>query len=228
MITWLASYPRSGNTYLRIILNKLFNTNTFSLYNDLNSISAHKQTEMIVGHKYLPQNTSFDALRDASTTYFIKTHTYPENNFDKAIYIIRDGRDSITSYYFYRKEYNFAPPLIDFIEGKIKVGLWSHHIAAWQTIEKNNLLIIRFEELIKNNPQVIQALSSFIGLYPVNSLTPSFAELHKINPSFFRSGKSNGYSELFSNDDHLRFWELNYNKMIEFDYTENIPALYKV
>ena len=34
MIVWLASYPRSGNTFLRMVLHFVYGQKTYSLYND--------------------------------------------------------------------------------------------------------------------------------------------------------------------------------------------------
>ena len=34
VIVWLASYPRSGNTFLRIVLHRLYGVPTYSVYDD--------------------------------------------------------------------------------------------------------------------------------------------------------------------------------------------------
>ena len=34
MIVWLASYPRSGNTFLRVVLHNVYGVSTYSVYED--------------------------------------------------------------------------------------------------------------------------------------------------------------------------------------------------
>lgn len=223
MITWLASYPRSGNTFLRIILNKVFDIQTYSVYNDLNDIEAHGETKEIVGHRLLPQGFNIDEASKSSEEYFLKTHRQPPAETDKVIYLVRDGRDCITSYFHYRNEYNNAPPIRDFIEGKIKVGSWSDHIEKWTNIKNEKLLIIKFEELIAADMNVISKIEVFIKREAVITSLPSFQELNRMNPKFFRSGRSTSYKELFTEQDHLAFWKLHSAQMLRFNYTDNIP-----
>ena len=47
-ITWLASYPRSGNTFLRTILFNCFGIKTASIYP--NDLGRRKVLEDFVGH----------------------------------------------------------------------------------------------------------------------------------------------------------------------------------
>lgn len=48
MIIWLASYPRSGNILLRIILKSVFGKETYSKYNDLKDIGANQKIMELV------------------------------------------------------------------------------------------------------------------------------------------------------------------------------------
>lgn len=48
-VTWLASYPRSGNTLLRIVLKRCFGLNSQSVYDDA-EFSGTTLREM-VGHE---------------------------------------------------------------------------------------------------------------------------------------------------------------------------------
>ncbi|HMJ91237.1 MAG TPA: hypothetical protein VK530_15560, partial [Candidatus Acidoferrum sp.] len=90
MIVWLASYPRSGNTFFRIVLHHVYNLKTFSVYNDpeLEKIGVAE----VVGHETMP--ASLDELRSSSEVFFVKTHELPADK-DPAIYIVRDGRDAL-------------------------------------------------------------------------------------------------------------------------------------
>jgi hypothetical protein len=87
-IVWLASYPRSGNTYLRAILWTCFGLQTGSVYpDDLFGDSAVAQQ---VGHFEGTAHGQFSA--DFLRLPLVKTHEWPVDN-RKAIYIVRNGRD---------------------------------------------------------------------------------------------------------------------------------------
>ncbi len=42
MLIGLASYPRSGNTFFRVLLNRYFGLQTYSLYDDPSDIGANR------------------------------------------------------------------------------------------------------------------------------------------------------------------------------------------
>ena len=92
MIIWLASYPRSGNTYFRVLLNTIFGVKTYSIHNDTHDIAADQSTVEIVGHEHLPEDFDLDRARLSNSIYVIKTHAPPQNETDMAIYLVRDGR----------------------------------------------------------------------------------------------------------------------------------------
>ena len=79
MIVWLASYPRSGNTFFRVVLNSVFNIKTYSIYNDTSDIGADEKTSEIVGHQFLPEDFNLNDARASDTIYYIKTHELLEN-----------------------------------------------------------------------------------------------------------------------------------------------------
>lgn len=93
MIIWLGSYPRSGNTLFRLVLNYAYNIKSYSVTND----PLFDQIGMsgVVGHKPLPLTLA--EMKTAPGPYFVKTHEFPQDDMP-AIYIVRDGRDTLVSY----------------------------------------------------------------------------------------------------------------------------------
>ena len=228
MIVWLASYPRSGNTFLRIILNKMFGVQTYSLYNDMLDIGSDSSTKEVVGHELLPDDFDIEEARAAKKTYFIKTHDVPLNEMDKVIYIVRDGRESTLSYFNYKKTYfGSTENILSMLYGDTPYGIWSDHLKAWRPNSRQNTLLIRYEDLISDPSDDINKISVFLDIEPVNGDLPTFDKLQKINPNFFRSGKKNTWKNILTQNEHNAFWLKNYSQMIEFGYTEDMPAIFK-
>lgn len=174
MIVWLASYPRSGNTFFRVILNSVFDIKTYSIYDDKGDIGADEKTSEIVGHEFLPENFNIQQARDEEKVYYIKTHELLDNRVDekdKVIYLIRDGRESSLS--FTKHQNTFAQKnkkIIDTIYGNTFIGSWGDHVNSWDPKNRDSTLLIKFEELTENPIEFIKVLTpSAWCLWPSSS-----------------------------------------------------------
>ena len=230
MIIWLASYPRSGNTFFRVLLNRVFVTKTHSIYDDKFDIGADKNLSNIVGHEFLPDEFTLDWARRSDETFILKTHDYPSDvcDGDKAIYLLRDGRESVLSYYSYHRDYTDQKKcLLDIIAGDTQFGGWGEHVLAWAPCTRPDTLLVKFEELISDPLGQVDRISEFTGLEPVSDSLPTFEELHTTGPRFFRSGKTDSWKKVFSEYDHHAFWLRNYAQMIVCGYERDMPELFR-
>jgi hypothetical protein len=228
MIIWLASYPRSGNTLLRIILNHVFGLKTYSLYNDTVGVGADKATTEVVGHAFLPPEWSPNQAQMDKELWLIKTHEVPQDG-EKAIYIIRDGREVSVSYLNYLHNYKLQEDisLFSVIIGAVNFGSWSDHVLAWNPMERRKTLLLNFEELVANPGAHIPAIADFIEREPISKSIPTFADLHAINPTFFRSGRRDSWKSVFNQDHHLLFWLLHHDVMIKYGYDNDMPDVFQ-
>ena len=227
MIVWLASYPRSGNTFLRVILNSVFDLSTYSIYGDRHDIGASKETKDIVGHKYLEKDFTIEKARIDENTYIIKTHELLDeriSNEDKVVYLIRDGRDCVLSFTKHQNIYsNLNKKIIDTIYGNTFVGSWGEHVASWGPKNRKNTLLIKFEDLVSWPTDFIGTISEFINVLPISDKIPSFNELKSVDNKFFRSGKTNAWESEFTSHEHIAYWLQNYNQMMDYEYSYNMP-----
>ena len=226
MIIWLASYPRSGNTFFRVILNTVFQIKTYSIYNDTGDIAADDATSDIVGHTMLPSDFDIEKARRSKTAYYIKTHELMENFSispkDKVIYLIRDGRESTLSFAKYLKNYyKHSDDLTDVIYGNTPFGAWGEHVMGWTQLQ--NYLLIRFETLTDDPTSQLKKIADYLGISAKEAKIPTFEELQQINPTFFRSGKKDSWKNVFTPQEHLAFWLRNYEPMIRFGYDTDMP-----
>ena len=192
MIVWLASFPRSGNTLLRIILKDVFGVGTHSIYDDMLDIGADGQLSALVGHVQHGEAmaTFVDRASASEERHYVKTHGYPTDD-QPAIYVVRDGRSSVVSYWHYRNEIVGSPcSLAEVVLGDDFVGLWSEHVATWAFKKRPNTLVLRYEDLTAGDPEALRSIGEFLNLEPIAAFDVDFKALHATAPKFFRSGSN--------------------------------------
>lgn len=177
MITWLASYPHSGNTLLRAILKQCFGLSSQSLYDD-----AELDTPGVreaVGKE--PPRFANDVSHEARSLY-VKTHELPGHDAHPAIYVVRDGRSSAVSH---RNFLGRHASLSDIIRGEPS---WSEHVEAWALSGRPNTLVVRYENLAAADPRALQQIAAFLDRPLLQAFDLPFDHLHALNPQFFRRG----------------------------------------
>jgi hypothetical protein len=195
---WIASYPRSGNTFLRIILQNFFRLPTYSVYNVEGQGFVDPSAATLESSPVLPGNWR-DQLsdQDGAETVLIKTHELPADG-GAAIYLVRDGRAAIDSYYHYHQKFAFEKPsLTEVIAGACQFGRWSDHYLAWQPQARANTLFLRYEDLVSRPEEIIPQIGEFLRHKPMDGRVPGFEELQQRFPVFFRRGQ---------NEDFLYAW----------------------
>ena len=150
---------------------------------------------------------------------FMKTHESTGDD-SAAIYIIRDGRAAIVSYFHYLRDVALAPSkLEDVITGNVWIGSWANHYRGWLPMSRPRTLMIRYEDLVERPDIALEEISNFIGLplKATGELSKSFADLHSFYPQFFRSGSNDkAISEIEPYAD--LFWKHHGDVMDELGY----------
>jgi hypothetical protein len=218
LFTWLASYPRSGNTLLRIILSSCFGQFSQSIYSDAefdDPALLHAIGSEAVG----PDPQLFlNVARQNKRSLFVKTHELPGRDNHRAIYVLRDGRSSVVSHYHYLTDIlHKKVSLADVILGKCGVA-WSDHVDAWTAIEKPDILVVRFEDLAAGNIQTLERISHFIGRPVFREFGISFRRLHAQCPLFFRSGSDRANIAELQGKDLELFEELHGSTLRRMGY----------
>jgi hypothetical protein len=183
---WLASYPRSGNTYLRAILWTCFGLRTGSVYRD--DLRGDLAVSQRVGHFEGAANGEFSA--DFLRLPLVKTHGWPVDN-RKAIYVVRNGRDCCTSLLeFLRAEGLRNIDLDAIIAGRHLFGSWSDHFLAWDPEVRPNTLFLRFEQLTKDFDGTLERLTRFLAMRPVHVQPPKLIAAVGAGPHWLSPGST--------------------------------------
>lgn len=218
---WLASYPRSGNTYSRILLKEIYG---------LKSSEFHD----IPGKKVKKNYQSYPIVK----THLFPGKLIPNDPLIPAIYIIRDGRDAVVSLAHHtmdnnkKRGLNFYDTLKEVIlsaEGSY-FGGWGQHVQKWT--ERADL-IIRFEDLILEPIKTIEKIKPFITLPNPTLAPPNFQDLRskkytygrrrkKNRESFFRRGIIGSWKDEMPLDLQKLFIEIHGNMLIQNKYIDGI------
>lgn len=163
---FLASYPRSGSTWLRFMLYQILtgeDPRFQSIDRTIPEIDAHRGVSPI-----LPNGGRL-----------VKTHEQYRNEYTKAVFLVRDARDVFLSCYARAVEVGLAELvsagdfdsfLISFLQGHaLQQGSWQQHSQSWlesPLVKRGNLMLVRYEDLRGNPEHVLSELLTFVGIKP--------------------------------------------------------------
>lgn len=221
MIIWLASYPRSGNTLLRLMLKSVYGLESYSKYNDPDDIGRNPSVKEAVGHRFWKGrwDDAYKLLSDNSETVFVKTHDVPDDDA-KAIYVVRDGRQACASYCHYLNHYYDATVTLEsVISGTAgRFPSWGLHLDEWNPKGRANTLFLKYTDLVDAPQEQLDKISSFCGISQNLSWENDFQKLHSIEPNFFRAGSSGGKRDAFTQQQEELFWTLHGDWMVELGF----------
>jgi hypothetical protein len=226
VIVWLASYPRSGNTFLRTVLHRLYGVPMYSVYED-NDPVAQRVGPALVG--YRPRPADLKVMTDGPDVHFVKTHKRRKADGHPAIYLVRDGRDAVVSAARLRAT---AEPVPDegrlrfeqllrdeitrpYLAGQPSSGSWGGNVLSWLD-GTAPLAVLRFEDLVADpRGAATLAVSSLVpDLVPAAGVSiPSFDDLHRIDPDFFRRGVARSHRDEMADELHELFWAQQENEV---------------
>lgn len=223
---WLASFPRSGNTFFRNVLHDVYGL----------------------------ESSTFDANivieEDYARYPVVKTHVLPEQCVPndpsiKIVYLVRDGRNSVVSLAHHRADIvdensDFAVNLVEAIVAPhgSYFGGWSEHARQWMARAD---VIIHFEDLIADPIGQVERLREIMDLpKPKEEALPTFKSQKFGNPrygsgkdknlneeeqkkqakKFFRRGKNNSWEDELSPDLQRLFWIFHGDMMAELGYID--------
>lgn len=209
MLVWVASFPRSGNTFLRIVLNRRYALRTSVTY-DYDGVADRVGGDLI---GYTDRPASLPRMRAAPELYFVKTHRVrgaEVDPADRAICLVRDGRDALVSWARQLTESDperFAEVLRQRIEAAdgLSTGSWGTNVLSWLPYGVR----LSYPELIADPAAAADRVLGAVApeLAPDRAAPiPSFTDLHRMDPAFFRRGTTGTHRDEMPPDLHNLFW----------------------
>jgi len=210
--TFIVSFPKSGNTWTRFLIASLL-----APEKELN----FRNLDEIIPDVY----TAAELVNTRPRPRYIKAHDAWFAHYPKSIYIVRDYRDVLVSYYhFHTALGQFKGDFSGYVE-KVNTlhpfGDWTAHVRkALDFREKHpdKILILRYEDLLRDTVSELKKIAAFCRLSPALPLE-QIAErcrfenlkakesahgslfMDKSGRHFFREGKEGGWKEKFGEED---------------------------
>jgi hypothetical protein len=159
---YLASYARSGTTWLQMIVYQLTTDGSMDFTHITDPIP------------YLERalSTGRDLEKVPSPRIF-KTHfrykKLPKGPY-RRIYIARNGKDVLVScFYFFRAHSPFKGTFDQFFKnfmvGNVQSGSWFRHVAEWSAhAADRNVLFIRYEDLVNHFERTVRRIAAFLDI----------------------------------------------------------------
>ena len=193
MIVWLASYPKSGNTFVRSLLcSYIFSRDgnfNFELLKHIKQFPANSLFKQLgvdinsddeIYKNYINTQKIFNKK---NSIRFLKTHSCffntkkfqftDRHNTLGVIYIVRDPRNIITSHtHHFQKtpQESFESLLSHLILPKdarhctTYLGTWKYHYNSWKVFRRfNKYLLVRYEDLINDTEKTFLNILKFIS-----------------------------------------------------------------
>ena len=159
---FIVSYPKSGNTWVRFMVARLLGRS---------DPVGFATIEGLVPDIY--QNTERQLLA-VPRPRILKSHEYFDQRYKRSVYVVRDPRDVLVSYFHYHRKMGRIPQdfaLRDytgqFLAGGLDgFGTWREHVGGWLGARRNRpgFLLVRYEDLSADPAGELRRIAGLLDL----------------------------------------------------------------
>lgn len=162
--TFVVSYPRSGNTWTRFLVANLLHPNEPATFDNIESLVPDTEAQTNRHLKRVPRPR------------IIKSHEYFDHRYRRVIYIVRDPRDVVLSYYDFDRKYRHIEDgyalvryVGDFVCGNLSSadwGTWGENVSSWFATRSRSrdFLLLRYEDMIADTTRELARIATFFGI----------------------------------------------------------------
>ncbi|HZH59462.1 MAG TPA: sulfotransferase domain-containing protein [Metabacillus sp.] len=158
--TFIIAYPRSGSNFMLFLIGSLYFQKKIDWFN----------------RDIIPSIEDEEIVLKTPSPRIMWGHSAYDSRYKKVIYIVRDPRDVIISYYYWclkfdlknRSSLSFNMFFERFLSGELwPLTRWDNHVSSWidnkKYVEKG-FLIVKYEDLLTNIHHEIKRIIAFLDL----------------------------------------------------------------
>ncbi|XP_031537831.1 sulfotransferase 2A1 [Vicugna pacos] len=165
----LLTYPKSGTNWL---------IETVCLIHTKGDTKWIQSVPIWERSPWVETFSGYDVIKDKEGPRLISSHLpiqlFPKSFFSskaKVIYLIRNPKDTLVSGYFFWRTATFVkkPESLEqyfewFMQGNVIYGSWFDHTRGWMSMrEKENFLILSYEEMKRDTRSTVEKICQFLG-----------------------------------------------------------------
>lgn len=177
---FVVSFPRSGNTWTRFLIG--------------NSLLPKEEVSFVNIERVIPdiyEHADYE-LRKMPRPRILKSHEYFDPRYPRVIYVVRDPRDVVLSYFRYYKkvgDVDLSGSLERFVErfvaGEVsQFGSWGENVRSWIATrggDPERFLLVRYEDMLKNTLRETRRMIEFLGFNVPSTSLRRAVELSSAN-----------------------------------------------
>lgn len=158
---YIVSFPKSGTTWLCTIMTNIH----LKMSSTKQSVSFFNMTDFIpdvnCGLRLKEKILDFPGFR------VIRAHSEYHPAYQKVIYLVRDPRDVMVSYWWFRKHLgHFSGGLSEFIRSEAYgIDTWCRHVQGWveKTPAMTSIDFVRYEDLRQDPLKAMNRIYTLLG-----------------------------------------------------------------
>ncbi|XP_056419719.1 amine sulfotransferase-like isoform X1 [Hyla sarda] len=173
---FLVTYLKSGTVWTQQILSLIFNEghrNGTEQVENIDRVPWIEYNVMNMDYKSRPSPRLFSShLPYYLMPRDLKYRMGKGFPFFQILYVCRNPKDVIVSYYHFNKMFPFLKYTMDwetffdvFLSGRVTGGSWFDHVRGWYTHKEDfNILIVTYEEMKKDLRSAVKKICKFMGV----------------------------------------------------------------
>lgn len=161
--TFLVSYPKSGNTWARLLIANLLSPDKPADFRAINRLVPDPSSETKRHFTNMPRPR------------VIKSHFVFDPRYPRVIYIVRDPRDVVISEYHYQRKtrniddgYSLEEYVRRFVAGETypENGSWVEHVTSWLAARDSDprFLLLRYENMLSHPTDELARIAVFLNI----------------------------------------------------------------
>jgi hypothetical protein len=193
---FIIGFPKSGHTWMQNLVAQ-------ALFGSDSEPDLPKPISQLV-----PDIHYVKFFERIQSPMFFKAHALPQPEFKRVIYLLRDGRDVMVSYWHFlqatqKRELDFLTTVTK-AEGFFPPCKWHEHVQQWLANPFDaQLLTVRYDELKRNGVAELRRIFAFAGIERTNAqlehavAQSSFDNMQQREKKFGRSNPNWPKDKLF-------------------------------